>query len=181
MRIKSLTIYCSSSNNLGLEYYKLATNIGNFLASKSIKIIYGGGNLGLMGSLSKSASESGGKVIGIIPNFLIPKEGLNHKISKTIVVKNMAERKKKLFNLGDAFLILPGGSGTIEEAAEVISWKFLNLHNKKIIIFNYKGYWNNLFKVYEKAHNKNFGNKNLQNICEHIKTIKEFKDLFHNV
>ena len=73
MRIKSLTIYCSSSNNLDLEYYKLATSIGKFLASKSIKIIYGGGNLGLMGSLSKTASESGGEVIGIIPNFLIDK------------------------------------------------------------------------------------------------------------
>ena len=180
MRIKSLTIYCSSSNNLDLRYYKIAASIGNFLASKSITIIYGGGNLGMMGSLSKSASDSGGEVVGIIPNFLIPKEGLNYKISKTIVVKNMIERKKKLYNLGDAFLVLPGGSGTIEEATEVISWKFLNLHNKKIIIFNYKGYWNNLFKMYQKANDKEFGNKNLQDICEHIKTIQEFKNLFHN-
>ena len=178
MRIKSLTIYCSSSNNLGLEYYKLATNIGNFLASKSIKIIYGGGNLGMMGALSKSASDSGGKVVGIIPNFLIPKEGLNYKISKTIVVKNMIERKKKLFNLGDAFLILPGGSGTIEEATEVISWKFLNLHNKKIIIFNYNNFWDPLINMYNQTKQKKFGNKNLQSICDYVSTFKEFVKLF---
>ena len=90
----------------------------------------------------------------------------------------MIERKKKLYEMGDAFLILPGGSGTIEEATEVISWKFLGLHNKEIIIFNFKDFWNPLIKMYVQAKNKKFGNKNLQSITKHINTLQEFKKLF---
>ena len=123
MKIKSLTIYCSSSNFLNTKYYDLAAQIGEFLAKRKITVVYGGGSIGMMGKLSKSALHTDGKVIGIIPKFLNSKEIINHDISETIIVKNMSERKKKLFELGDAFLILPGGSGTIEEATEVISWK----------------------------------------------------------
>ena len=81
--------------------------------------------------------ENGGEVIGIIPKFLMKKEKINYQITETIIVKNMSERKKKLFNLGDAFLILPGGSGTIEEATEIISWKILGIHKKRYNNFNY--------------------------------------------
>jgi len=178
MVIKSLTIYCSSSNNLSSDYYELAEKIGLFLANKSIKIIYGGGNVGLMGKISKSAYDAGGNVIGIIPKFLATKEKINNKISKTIVVQNMNERKKILFEMGDAFLVLPGGSGTIEEATEIISWKFLELHKKEIIIFNYNNFWDPLIQMYDKSKNMKFGNKNLQNISKHISTLKEFIKLF---
>ena len=178
MTIKSLTIYCSSSNNLTPDYYDLAEKIGKFLSKKTIRIIYGGGSVGLMGKISSSANNTGGHVIGIIPKFLVSKEKINRETHKTIIVKNMIERKKKLFEMGDAFLILPGGSGTIEEATEVISWKFLGLHNKEIIIFNFKNFWNPLIKMYKQAKNKKFGNKNLQDITKHINTLQEFKKLF---
>ena len=178
MNIKSLTIYCSSSNNLKLDYYEIAKEIGKFLSHRSITIIYGGGKVGLMGAISTSVLNNGGKIIGIIPKFLSKKEIINKDISKTVIVKNMSERKSKLFKLADAFLILPGGSGTIEEATEVISWKFLGLHNKEIIIFNYKGYWDLLFEIYNEANKKRFGNKNLQSICKHVKNLQEFKKLF---
>jgi len=180
MKIKSLTIYCSSSENLNKKYYDLAENIGLFLATKSIKIIFGGGKTGLMGKVSKSAFVNGAEVIGIIPEFLTTKEKVSHETTKTIVVKNMTERKKKLFEYADSFLILPGGSGTIEEASEIISWKFLGLHNKNIIIFNYKGYWDNFIKLYDEAKEKNFGNKNLQSICHHVNTLDQFVNLFKN-
>ena len=178
MTIKSLTIYCSSSNNLTSDYYDLAEKIGKFLSRKSIQIIYGGGSVGLMGKVASSAYNTGGHVIGIIPTFLVSQEKISRETYKTIIVKNMSERKKKLFEMGDAFLILPGGSGTIEEATEVISWKFLGLHNKEIIIFNFKDFWNPLIKIYMKKNNKKFGNKNLQNKTNHINTLKEFKKLF---
>lgn len=178
MSIKSLTIFCSSSNNLDKKYYDLARKIGIFLAKKSIRIIYGGGNVGLMGQVSLASHENGGDIIGIIPEFLIKKEQLKKITSSNIIVKNMTERKKKLFELGDAFLVLPGGSGTIEEATEVISWRILGLHKKRIIIFNYDNYWDMLIKLYENAKNKNFGDKNLQNICEDIKTYDQFTNLF---
>ena len=96
MDIKSLTIYCSSSNNLNLEYYQIANIIGEFLGKKKIKIIYGGGNVGLMGKIANSAFKNGSEVIGIMPKFLANRERINYNITKTIVVKNMVSRKKKL-------------------------------------------------------------------------------------
>ena len=177
MLIKSLTIYCSSSNLLDKKYYDLATKIGELLGKKKITIVYGGGKVGMMGKISKSAMEVGGEVIGVIPKFLDKKEIIDMEISKTIIVNDMSIRKKKLFDLGDSFLILPGGSGTIEEATEVISWKLLDLHNKPIIIFNYENFWSPLIEMYDKAKNRKFGNKNLQNICEHVKTFKEFTNI----
>ena len=178
MPIKSLTIYCSSSNKLSPEYYNLADNIGKFLAKKSITIIYGGGKVGIMGKVSNSAYNSGGKVIGIIPKFLSTKEKINRKISKIIIVKNMSERKKLLFEMGEAFLILPGGSGTIEEATEIISWKLLKIHNKKIILFNFKKFWDPLIQMYNEARTKKFGNKNLQTICKNVNSLQDFKKIF---
>ena len=179
MKIKSLTIFCSSSNNLDQKFLNLAEEIGNFLGQKKISIIYGGGNTGLMGKVSNVALKQGGKVIGIIPDFLKKGENINYNISQTIIVQTMSERKKILFEKGDAFLILPGGSGTIEEATEVISWKILGLHNKPIIIFNFQNYWQSLFDIYENAKKLNFGNRNLQSISINVKTLSEFKSFFN--
>ena len=180
MGIKSLTIYCSSSEKLSKDYFDLSEKIGIFLAKKSIRIIYGGGKKGLMGRVSKSSTIIGGEVIGIIPKFLVDKENANYEITETIVVNSMIDRKKKLFDMGDAYLILPGGSGTIEEAAEIISWKILGIHKKDIIIFNYNNFWDPLIKMYENIKIKKFGNKNLQNICIHIKSFQEFIEYFPN-
>ena len=180
MDIKSLTIYCSSSDNLDLEYYQIANIIGEFLGKKKIKIIYGGGNVGLMGKIANSAFKNGSEVIGIMPKFLANRERINYNITKTIVVKNMVSRKKKLFEKGDAFLVLPGGSGTIEEITEIISWKILGIHNKEIIFYNHKNYWKTLFKLYDNCIDNKFGKTNIQNICKNVKTLKELKKIIVN-
>lgn len=179
MKIKSLTIYCSSSENLSKDFYDLSEKIGVFLGQNNISIIYGGGNTGLMGKISNSAYKNGSTVIGIIPRFLIKTENINYNISKTIIVKNMSERKRLLFEKGDAFLILPGGSGTIEEATEIISWKILGIHTKPIIIFNYKNYWQSLYDIYQNAKKSKFGKINLQSISINVKTLSKFKSLFN--
>ena len=90
----------------------------------------------------------------------------------------MRERKQKLFELGDAFLILPGGSGTIEEATKIISWEYLGLHNKPIIIFNFENYWDSMIQMYDNAKKNKFGDKNLQSIFKIVKTFEEFSNLF---
>ena len=96
MSIKSLTIYCSSSENLDSEYYDLATNLGKYLAKKSIKIVYGGGNLGLMGTISNTAHNNGGEVIGIITKFLLPKEGLNQNITNAVKPLEVSKNKENI-------------------------------------------------------------------------------------
>ena len=178
MDIKSLTIYCSSSEKLDQKFYDLAEKIGFFLGQNQITIIYGGGNIGLMGKLSNAALKTRGNVIGVIPEFLKKGENINLGISKTIIVKTMSQRKKILFEKGDAFLILPGGSGTIEEATEVISWKFLGIHTKPIIIFNFENYWSSMIEMYNNATKNKFGDKNLQSVCKTVKTFEEFSLLF---
>jgi|TARA_B100000959_G_scaffold65438_1_gene69462 hypothetical protein len=178
MDIKSLTIYCSSSNLLEQKYYDLSNQIGEFLGNKKISIIYGGGKVGMMGKISHSAMSSHGRVIGIIPKFLNSKEIIDLNVSETIIVKDMRERKQKLFELGDAFLILPGGSGTIEEATEIISWFYLGLHNKPIIIINFENYWDSMLQMYDNVIKKNFGEKKLQPMLKIVKTFEEFSNLF---
>ena len=177
MSIKSLTIYCSSSNLITNDFFNLGEEIGEYLAKKSIKIVYGGGKTGIMGKISSSCHISGGNVVGIVPKNLATNEIINNQV-KIIMVEDMSERKKELLRMGDAILILPGGSGTIEEATEVISWKILGIHNKSIILFNYKNYWDPLIKLYQDAKIKNFGNKNLQSVCKHVNTFQEFSEIF---
>ena len=175
---KNIGIFCGSKFGKNDIYKKETETIIKILIKHKFTIIYGGGKIGLMGSVSTSSYNMGGKVIGIIPKFLNSKEKINTKTTETIIVKDMPDRKKKLFEMGDAFLILPGGSGTIEEAAEVISWKFLGLHNKKIILFNYKKYWDPIINMYDQAEKNNFGIKSLHNLCDLVNTLQEFKKIF---
>ena len=144
MKIKSLTIYCSSSNNLDSIFYETGKKITEIIAELNYSIVYGGGQVGLMGIVAKKALDLGVNVTGIIPEFLNTKEIMFEEVTSLKVVKEMSQRKKLLFDLGDAFIALPGGTGTIEEIAEIISWKVLGLHNKPILFYNINNFWNPL-------------------------------------
>ena len=180
MNIKSLTIYCSSSNNLDDEYYSCTREISKILSNYGISVVYGGGQVGLMGELSKTSIELGNKVVGIIPEFLVDKEKAFFDDIDLKIVKNMQERKKLLFELGDGFLILPGGTGTLEELIEVISSKKLQLHNKPIIFFNLNNFWEPLFNQFEKIIDNKFANKNLQNLYEVIDNTHQLKEIIYS-
>ncbi len=177
MKIKSLTIYCSASQKIDKKFFKLARETGEIISNYKFKVVYGGGNVGLMGEIANTLIKLNKDIIGIIPKFLINKEKLNLKLKNLRVVNNMTKRKELLFKLGDAFLILPGGTGTLEEVAEVLSWKILKLHNKPIIFLNFENYWSPLLKQFEKMIKNEFGNKNLQNQYQVIKKPKELKKI----
>jgi len=180
MKIKSLTIYCSSSQKIEKKFYKMAREIAEIISKYKIKVIYGGGNVGLMGEIARTLIRLKTEVIGIIPKFLIKDEQANIKITHLKIVTNMSKRKENLFKLGDAFLILPGGTGTLEEVIEVLSWKNLKLHNKPIIFFNFDNYWSPLIKQFDKITKNKFGNKNLQNKFQVIKSSKEFNKILQS-
>ena len=158
----------------------MATEIAEIISKYKIKVIYGGGNLGLMGEIARTLIKLKTEVIGIIPKFLIKDEEANIKITHLKIVPNMSKRKENLFKLGDAFLILPGGTGTLEEVIEVLSWKNLKLHNKPIIFFNFDNYWSPLIKQFNKITKNKFGNKNLQNKFQVIKSTKEFNKILQS-
>ncbi len=180
MKIKSLTIYCSSSNKLDKKFYEMAKEVAQIISNYQIKVIYGGGNVGLMGIIARTLTNLKREVVGIIPKFLLKKERINLQITNLKIVPNMSKRKEYLFKLGDAFLILPGGTGTLEEVIEVLSWKILKLHNKPIIFLNFKNYWSPLINQFEKIIENKFGNKNLQNQFQVIKNPKELNKILQS-
>tara|TARA_Y100001970_G_scaffold171755_1_gene209975 strand:- start:884 stop:1438 length:555 start_codon:yes stop_codon:yes gene_type:complete len=177
MKIKSLTIYCSASEKIDKKFFRLAKESAEIISIYKIRVIYGGANVGLMGEIANTLIDLESDILGIIPKFLINKEKLNLKLQNLKVVENMTKRKKELFKMGDAFLILPGGTGTIEEVSEVLSWKILKLHNKPIIFLNFDNYWTPLLKQFEKIIKYKFGNKNLQNQYQVIKKPKDLENI----
>ena len=177
MKIKSLTIYCSASQIIDKKFLKIAKETAEIISNYKIRVVYGGGNVGLMGEIANTLVKLDKDIVGIIPKFLINKEKLNLKLKNLKVVDDMTKRKELLFKLGDAFLILPGGTGTLEEVTEVLSWKILKLHNKPIIFLNLENYWSPLIKQFEKMIKNKFGNKNLQNQYQVIKKPKELEKI----
>ena len=178
MKIKSLTIYCSSSQKLEKKFYNMARETAEIISNYKFRVIYGGGNVGLMGEIAKTLVKLKIDITGIIPKFLIKKEKKNLEVTQLIIVSNMTKRKELLFKLADAFLILPGGTG--EEATEVLSWKKLNLHNKPIIFLNLNNYWAPLLKQFDKIIENKFGNKNLQKQFVIIDKPNQLKKIFNS-
>ena len=156
-KIKKVTVFCGSSMPLNSKLIKQETlNIADILIRNNIELVYGGAKIGIMGVISNRIMEKGGKVTGIIPEILVKKEIINNKITELIVVNSMHERKKMMYDLSDAYIILPGGIGTLEELSETITWKVLGIEDKKIIIFNLNGFYDNLIKQFKIMEENNF-------------------------
>jgi uncharacterized protein (TIGR00730 family) len=140
----SLCVFCGSRFGADPGARALAVALGKLLAREGITLVYGGGGVGLMGLLANAALENGGKVVGIIPRFLLQREAGHLRLSETLVVETMHERKLEMFERSEAFAVLPGGIGTLEELFEVLSWRTLGLHTKPIVIVDQNGYWESL-------------------------------------
>ena len=144
MQVKSITVFCGSKSGFNPLYEQHAEALGKLLAAKEITLIYGGGNKGLMGAVANASMLQGGKVIGIIPEILLEWEAQHTGITELLVVADMHVRKKRLYELCDAAIILPGGNGTLDELFEMLTWNTLNIHNKKIILLNSAGFYDHL-------------------------------------
>ena len=128
--IKSICVYCGASDDVQPGYIKLAEELGRELAKRDIRLVYGGGGVGLMGACARSTHEAGGEVLGIMPKFLLQKERVFDEVEHRIV-DDMHTRKQMMFDESDAFIELPGGIGTLEEAVERLSWARLGLHPRR--------------------------------------------------
>ncbi|MGE5505795.1 MAG: TIGR00730 family Rossman fold protein [Actinomycetota bacterium] len=140
-RLKSLCVFCGSSPGADPGHRQAAARLGAQLARDGVRLIYGGGQLGLMGALAEAVMTGGGKVTGIIPEHLTRIEKAYDEVTELHIVDSMHTRKRRMFDLADAFAVLPGGMGTMDECFEILTWKQLRLHNKPIIIVNQAGYW----------------------------------------
>jgi len=140
-KVESICVYCGSGKGLNPAYAIAARKLGKALADNGIRLVYGGGSLGLMGEVAKSALGAGGKVTGIIPEFLGAKEKMLKDVDELIVVEDMHVRKRLMFERSDAFVALPGGIGTLEELVEQLTWSQLGRHTKPIVVANIQGFW----------------------------------------
>jgi uncharacterized protein (TIGR00730 family) len=145
--IRSLCVYCGSSDRGRPSHHDAALRLGQIMAKHGIRLVYGGGRIGMMGRIADAVMEGGGEVIGIIPQFLEQVEVGHSGVSQLIVTDNMHDRKQKMAELSDAFLIMPGGLGTLDETFEMLTWKQLGLHEKPIIIADIEGYWRKLTEL----------------------------------
>ncbi len=139
--IRSLGVFCGSKTGADAAHVETARRLGAMMVEKGVRLIYGGGAIGLMGVVAETVLEGGGQVTGVIPEFLMKYEVGNPGVTELIVVGSMHERKRRMFDAADGFLVLPGGLGTLDEAFEIITWKQLQLHTKPIVILNANAYW----------------------------------------
>lgn len=142
--MKSIAVFCGSSIGNDSIYYASATLLGKTLAQRKIQIVYGGAKVGLMGAVADGALEEGGRVVGIIPNFLRSKEIAHDKLTDLILVDSMHERKMKMHELSEGIIALPGGFGTLEEMFEMLTWSQLGLHKKPIGLLNVNNFYDAL-------------------------------------
>jgi len=146
--LKSVCVFCGSSNDAAPEYLRAARELGEALAKADLRLVYGGGGVGLMGAAARGAHAAGGKVLGIIPDFLIGKERAL-EIVEHVVVTSMHQRKQMFFEESDGFVILPGGIGTLEEVIELLSWRRLDLHAMPVVFYNPDNFWGPLFALFQ--------------------------------
>jgi uncharacterized protein (TIGR00730 family) len=141
MTIRTLCVFCGSSIRVDEAYRAAAVRLGEAIAKAGVTLVYGGGKIGLMGLLADSALTNGGRVVGVIPGFLRDLEVAHDGLTELRVVDSMHERKRVMFELADAFVVLPGGFGTLDEMIEIVTWRQLGLHDKPVLLLDVNGFW----------------------------------------
>jgi len=145
--IRAVCVYCGSSGRVADRFKATARRLGELLAERGIEVVYGGGRVGLMGVVADAALAAGGRVTGIIPDHIQALEVEHTGLTELIVVESMHVRKRRMFDLAQAVVVLPGGLGTLDETIEVITWKQLALHDKPVVLVNDGGFWDPLMRL----------------------------------
>ena len=155
--LDTLCVYCSSSNRIAAPYFEMADAVGRLLARRGYTLLYGGGNVGLMGQMARAVHTHGGRVVGVIPEALKAREGVAYDVAdELIITETMQQRKAILFTRADAFLVLPGGFGTLEEFLEVLTLRQLGYHDKAIALVNTGGFYDLLLDLFEHFYHEQF-------------------------
>jgi uncharacterized protein (TIGR00730 family) len=167
--LKSICVYCGSSDEVSPGYLLLAAELGKELAKQGIRLVYGGGGVGLMGACARATHDAGGDVLGIMPRFLLDKERIYDEVEHRIV-EDMHTRKQMMFDESDAFIVLPGGIGTLEEAVEILSWARLNLHAKPMAFLDEDGFWTSFFDLMDTIVEAKFTPESFRTLLVHSDT-----------
>lgn len=154
--MKSIVVFCGSSEGNNPKIIEASYHLGCIIANQNMQLVYGGAKIGIMGKVAQGVLDNGGKVIGVIPEFLKLKEVVHTNLTELIITENMHQRKLKMDELSDAVIALPGGFGTLEELFEMVTWAQLGLHQKPIGILNMNGFYDHLTKFLQHMVNEGF-------------------------
>lgn len=171
--IKSVCVFCGASNAVNKEFFEVGRTLGNMIAERGLHMVYGAGDCGVMGATADGALEKGGTVTGVFPLILEGLEAEHKGLTETLIVEDMHTRKMAMFEKSDAFIILPGGFGTMDETFEVITWKQLKTHTKPVILYNYKGYWDHWIKMTEHFIEHGFASQRTRSMYDVVDTIDD--------
>ncbi|WP_155203481.1 TIGR00730 family Rossman fold protein [Xanthovirga aplysinae] len=178
--IQNVGVFCASSTKVDPIYFETADKLGRLFAENNIQLIYGGGAKGLMGQIGDSVMNSGGKAIGIIPEFMIQVEWQHKGLTEIIITQDMRERKSLIMEKSNALVALPGGCGTLEELFEALTLKRLGQFVHPIVIVNVKGYYDPLIEMLNRSIEENFMHKNHQNLWVEVSSAEEVLEAVQN-
>jgi uncharacterized protein (TIGR00730 family) len=171
--VTSLCVYCASSIRVDDVYKNAATELGQLLGERGIRLVFGGGRVGLMGLMADAAMKAGGEVVGVIPRHLEDAEVGHRGISELHIVDNMHVRKEMMFRLADAIAVLPGGLGTLDETFEIITWRQLRLHDKPIVIVDIEGFWQPFLDLVDHVCDKGFASPQVRDLFTTVQRIDQ--------
>jgi uncharacterized protein (TIGR00730 family) len=146
-QISSACVYCGTGSKVDQIYKDMAESLGKVMAAQKVRLVYGGGKVGLMGIVSQACFHAGGEVVGIIPEHIQEKEIRNDDLTELYVVDSMHTRKRLMVDKSEGFIIMPGGFGTLDETFEILTWKYLGLHDKPVVFLNVNGFYDPLLKM----------------------------------
>lgn len=166
--VKRICVFCGANSGSRPVFVERAQAFGRALVGRELELVYGGGNVGLMGALADAVLDAGGRVTGVIPRALLEKELAHERAQRMLVVATMHERKARMAELSDAFVALPGGFGTLDEICEVLTWTQLGFHDKPCALFDVEGYWRPLSAMFDAALESGFLRaENRSSVLEH--------------
>jgi len=171
--VQSICVFCGSKEGGDPKHREIALRLGEILAERGIRLIYGGGGIGLMGILADSVLSHGGAVTGIIPDFLMRYEVGDVAGVETVIVGSMHDRKNRMFEMADAFVVLPGGLGTLDETIEITTWKQLRLHDKPIVLINEGGFWEPLLDLVNRVIVGGYAHEKVNELFTVVESVEE--------
>lgn len=172
-RLSSVCVYCGASGRVAQPFKDAAQTLGTALGHNGIRLVYGGGHVGLMGIVADSCLAAGGEVIGIIPAHIQEKEPRHTELTQLLVVDSMHTRKRMMVDRADGFIIMPGGVGTLDEAFEIMTWKQLGLHTKPIVFLNTEGFFNPMIAMLDHTVAEGFMKSWRKSLASMAKTVDE--------
>jgi uncharacterized protein (TIGR00730 family) len=170
--ITSLCVFCGSRAGEDPAYAATAEALGKAMADRQIRLVYGGGRIGIMGIVAQAVFDGGGQVTGIIPDFLMHLEVGNTQVGDLVITESMHTRKARMFELSDAVIVMPGGLGTLDEAFEIITWKQLRQHDKPIVLVNINGYWDPFVTLVESIISGGFAHEKVMELFSVVDSVE---------